>query len=155
MHLFFFFEFRPDWAVSADTGRYGRYGPSRPDFGRDGANFGRVGADFSRVGPIRESPRGTTRQGRAVCGVLPASPHPAATDASALAWEPCPCIPSSKRKHLDPTIYFPFSSPNQTHSKKFSFLFSFQSFSSTLFHLQTNTSKCIHHRSYFKVLFNI
>ena len=28
--FFFFFEFRPDWAVSADTGRYGRYGPSRP-----------------------------------------------------------------------------------------------------------------------------
>ena len=62
MHLFFFFfEFRPDWAVSADTGRYGRYGPSRPDFGRVGADFRRIGADFSRVGPIRDLPRGTTR----------------------------------------------------------------------------------------------
>ena len=27
--FFFFFEFRPDWAVSADTGRYGRYRPIR------------------------------------------------------------------------------------------------------------------------------
>ena len=44
------------------------------------------------------------------------------------------------KKHLDPTIYFPFSSPNQTHSKKIFFLFSLQNFPSTLFHLQTNTS---------------
>ena len=42
-------------------------------------------------------------------------------------------------KHLDPTIYFPFSPPNQTHSKKFYFPFSLQSFLSTLFHLRTNT----------------
>ena len=78
--------FRP---IPADIGRYGRYGPSRPDLGR-------VGADFSRVGPIRDSPRGTTRHGRAVCGVPPASPRPAASDASALAWEPRPCIPVYK-----------------------------------------------------------
>ena len=45
--FFFFFEFRPDSAVSADTSRYGRYGPSRPDFGR--------------VGPIQDLPRGTTQ----------------------------------------------------------------------------------------------
>ena len=45
--FFFFFEFRPDSAVSVDTGRYG---PSRPDFGRVGADFRRIGADFSRVG---------------------------------------------------------------------------------------------------------
>ena len=42
-------------------------------------------------------------------------------------------------KCLGPTIYFPSSPPNQTHSKNFSFLFSFQSFPSTLFHLHTNT----------------
>ena len=59
--FFFFFEFRLDSAVSADTGRYGRYGPSRPDFGHVGADFRRIGADFSRVGPIRDLPRGTTR----------------------------------------------------------------------------------------------
>ena len=61
--FFFVFEFRPNSAVLADTGRYE---PSRPDLGR-------VGADFSCVGPIREQPRGTTRHGRAVCGVPPAS----------------------------------------------------------------------------------
>ena len=59
--FFFFFEFRPDSAVSVDTGRYGRYGPSRPDFGRVGADFCRIGVDFSRVGPIRDLPRGMTR----------------------------------------------------------------------------------------------
>ena len=98
--FFFFFEFQPDSAVSADTGLYG---PSRPDLGRVGAdfsrvgaNFSRVGANFSRVGPIRELPRGTTRHGRAVCGVPPASPRPAASNASALAWEPRPCIPDTK-----------------------------------------------------------
>ena len=115
--FFFFLNFGPNRAVSADTGRfgqfrpipadtgryrpipanigrYGRYGPSRPDLGRVGADFGRVGADFSRVGPIRDSPRGTTRHGRAVCGVPPASPRPATSDAGALAWEPRPCIPA-------------------------------------------------------------
>ena len=44
-----------------------------------------------------------------------------------------------RRKHPGPTIYFPSFPPNQTHSKKFSFLFSLQSFPSILFHLQTNT----------------
>ena len=44
-----------------------------------------------------------------------------------------------RRKHSSPTIYFPSSTPNLTHSKKFSFLFSFESFSSILFHFQTNT----------------
>ena len=88
--FFFFLNFGPNRAISADTGRYG---PSRPDLGRVGADFGHVGADFSRVGPIRESPCGTTRHGRAVCGVPPASPRPAASDAGALAWEPRPCIP--------------------------------------------------------------
>ena len=44
-----------------------------------------------------------------------------------------------KRKHLGSTIYFPSSPPNQTHSKKFFFPFSLQSFPFTLFHLQTNT----------------
>ena len=101
--FFFFLNFGPNRAVLADIGRYG---PSRPDFGRIGADFGRVGADFSRVGPIRESPRGTTRHGRAVCGVPPASPRPAASDAGALAWEPRPCIPAWEslylsRKYLD------------------------------------------------------
>ena len=85
--FFFFFEFRLDSAISADTGRYGL---SRADLGR-------VGADFSRVGPIRESPRGTTRHGRVVCGVPPASPRLAASDAGALAWEPRPCIPANHR----------------------------------------------------------
>ena len=61
--FFFVFEFRPNSAVLADTGRYG---PSRPDLGL-------VGADFNRVGPIRDSPRGTTQHGRAVCGVPPTS----------------------------------------------------------------------------------
>ena len=44
-----------------------------------------------------------------------------------------------KRKHLNPTIYFPSSPSNQTQSKKFTFLFSLQKFSSTIFQLQTNT----------------
>ena len=91
--FFFFLNFGPNRAVSADSADTGRYGPSRPDFGRVGADFGRVGADFSRVGPIRESPRGTTRHERAVCGDPPASRRPAASDAGALAWEPRPCIP--------------------------------------------------------------
>ena len=43
------------------------------------------------------------------------------------------------RKHLDPTIYFPSSLLTKHTSKKFSFLFSLQSFPSTLFYLQTNT----------------
>ena len=73
--LFFFLNFGPKRAVSADSADTGRYGPSRPDLGRVGADFGRVGADFSRVSLIRESPRGTTRHGRAVCGVPPASPR--------------------------------------------------------------------------------
>uniref|UniRef100_A0A7N2L3V5 Uncharacterized protein n=1 Tax=Quercus lobata TaxID=97700 RepID=A0A7N2L3V5_QUELO len=64
---------------------------SRPDLGR-------VGADFSRVGPIRELPRGGTRHGRAVCGVPPASPRPAASDAGALGWMPRPCIPEQNRR---------------------------------------------------------
>ena len=72
---FFFFFWISAWL--------GRYGPSYPDLGR-------VGADFSRVSPIRESPRGTTRHGRAVCGV---PPRPAASNAGALAWESRPCIP--------------------------------------------------------------
>ena len=38
-------------------------------------------------------------------------------------------------------IYFPSFPLNQTHSKKFSFLFSFQIFLSTLFQLQANTPK--------------
>ena len=104
--FFFFLNFGPNRAVSADTvrfgryrpiladtGRYrpipadiGRYGPSRPDLGR-------IGADFGRVGPIWESPRGTTWHGHAICGVPPASPRPAVSDAGALAWEPHPCIP--------------------------------------------------------------
>ena len=46
----------------------------------------------------------------------------------------------SSRKHPMPTIYFPSSSPNQTHSKMFSFPFSLISFPFILFHLQTNTS---------------
>ena len=59
--------------------------------------MGRVGANLGRVGPIRESPHGMTRHGRAVCGVPPASPCPAASDAGALAWEPRPCIPIDKQ----------------------------------------------------------
>ena len=39
------------------------------------------------------------------------------------------------RKHPNPTIYFPFSLPNQIHSKEFSFPFFLQNFSSILFHL--------------------
>ena len=70
--FFFFFEFRPDSAVSADTGRYGL---SRPDLGRVGADFRLIGANFSRVGPIRDLPCGTTRHGRSICGVPPASPR--------------------------------------------------------------------------------
>ena len=44
-----------------------------------------------------------------------------------------------ERKYMDPTIYFSFSLPNQTHSKKIFFPFSLQCFPFTLFHLQTNT----------------
>ena len=129
--FFFFFEFRPDSAISADTGRYG---PSRPDLGRVGADFGHVGADFSRVGPIRESPCGTTRHGRAVCGVPPASPRPAASDAGALAWEPRPCIPDRHTHCLyHPSFvvghyYFITQVTNSTHKKNFKHqLYLFQS----------------------------
>ena len=62
LHLFFFFfEFRSDSAVSAVSADTGRYGSSRPNFGRIGADFRRIGANFSRVSPIRDLPRGTTR----------------------------------------------------------------------------------------------
>ena len=44
-----------------------------------------------------------------------------------------------RSKHLCHTIYFLSFSPNQKHSKKFSFLFSLQNFLSALFYLQTNT----------------
>ena len=49
-----------------------------------------------------------------------------------------------ERKYLGSIIYFPSSPPNQTHSKKFSFPFSLQSFPSTLFHLQTGLSFFLH-----------
>ena len=48
------------------------------------------------------------------------------------------------KKHLSLTIYIPSSQSNQTKSKKFSFPFSFQSFPSTLFYLQTNTPLELH-----------
>ena len=44
-----------------------------------------------------------------------------------------------EKKNLGPTIYFPSCLPNKIHSKKVYLPISFQSFSSTLFHLQTNT----------------
>uniref|UniRef100_A0A7N2R348 Uncharacterized protein n=1 Tax=Quercus lobata TaxID=97700 RepID=A0A7N2R348_QUELO len=48
--------------VNDEMGRYGRYRPSRPDFGRVGADFGRIGAELSRVGPRRaESVNATWR----------------------------------------------------------------------------------------------
>ena len=43
------------------------------------------------------------------------------------------------RKHSDLTIYFLSSYPTKRTLKKISFLFSLQSFPSTLFYLQTNT----------------
>ena len=111
--FFFFLNFGPNRAVSADTGRFGRFRP----ISADTADTDRVGpiwaasapisaasapilAASARVGPIRDSPRGTTRHGRAVCGVPPASPRPAASDAGALAWEPRPCIPEDNSSAL-------------------------------------------------------
>ena len=91
--FFFFFEFRPK------SGRFGRYRPISADTGRYlpiRTDFGRVGADFSRVGPRRPDSGLATWHGRVVCGVPPASPRPAASDAGALAWEPRPCIPDIK-----------------------------------------------------------
>ena len=107
--FFFFFEFRPK------SGRFGRYRPIR----QIPADTDRVGpiwvasapmsapilATSARVGPIRDSPRGTTRHGRAVCGVPPASPRPAASDAGALAWEPRPCIPVKIQLNSQPTFF--------------------------------------------------
>ena len=86
MHFapFFYFEFRSDSADTADTDQVG------PIW----AALALISAASARVGPIREQPRGTTWHGRAVCGVPPALPRPAASDASALAWEPRPCIPN-------------------------------------------------------------
>ena len=49
-----------------------------------------------------------------------------------------------ERKHLDPTIYFPSSHPTKHILETLSFLFSFQSFSPTLFRLQTNTPLILH-----------
>uniref|UniRef100_A0A7N2MHU9 Uncharacterized protein n=1 Tax=Quercus lobata TaxID=97700 RepID=A0A7N2MHU9_QUELO len=79
--------FRP---VSADSGLFRPYRPYRSpaDIGR----YGPIRPDFGRVGPSRDPPRGATRDGRAVCGVPPASPRPAASDAGTPAWEPRPCI---------------------------------------------------------------
>ena len=88
--FFFFFEFRPD---SADTGQYGRYGPSRPDLGRVSADFSCVGVDFSHVSPIRESPRGMTQHDKARTRGLRRPSRVAASNAGVLAWEPRPCIP--------------------------------------------------------------
>ena len=79
--------FAPFFFFFLNFGLTGRYGPSRPDLGR-------VSADFSSVNSIRESPRGTTRHGRTVCGVPLALPRPAASDVGALAWESRPCIPA-------------------------------------------------------------
>ena len=102
--FFFFFEFRPDLAVSADTGLYG---PSRPDLGRVGADFSRVGANFSRVGAnfsrvaLRRPDSGLATWHDAVRRSTDARsaaslPRPAASDAGALAWELHPCIPGLK-----------------------------------------------------------
>ena len=60
------------------------------------------------------------------------------TQVSLYFWEKTFLV-GPRRKHQGLTIYFPFSPPNQTHLKKFSFIFSLQSFLSSLFHLQTNT----------------
>ena len=104
--FFFFFlisaqigPFRPIPSDSADTGRYR---PSRPDLGRVGTD---VGVDFSRVGPRQPDSGIATRHGRAVCGVPPASPRLAASDAGALAWEPRPCIPVKIQLNSQPTFF--------------------------------------------------
>ena len=73
--FFFFFEFRPESAVSADTGRFrpisadlGRYRPIPADSGSSRPESARVGARRSRIGSRRRAsvkttwdPRGPTR----------------------------------------------------------------------------------------------
>ena len=91
MFNFFFLNFgltRPYRPIQADTDRVGLIL----------ATLAPISAVSACVGPIQESQRGTTRHGRAVCGVPLASPRPAASDAGALAWEPRPCIPSYLRR---------------------------------------------------------
>ena len=85
--------------------------PIRSDSALIGANPSgsvRIGVRRSQIGASRRrfelrwresgNPRGTTRHGRAVCGVPPASPRPAASDAGALGQEPRPCIPTSDKE---------------------------------------------------------
>ena len=96
--FFFFFlnfgltrPFRPIQADTADTDRVGPIWAASVPISIESAP---ISAASACVGPIRELPRGTTRHGRVVCGVPPASLHPAASDSGALAWEPRPCIPA-------------------------------------------------------------
>uniref|UniRef100_A0A7N2LKJ6 Uncharacterized protein n=1 Tax=Quercus lobata TaxID=97700 RepID=A0A7N2LKJ6_QUELO len=72
----------------ADTADTDRFGP----ISAESARFWPRRPASARVGIRHVARRGTTRDGRAVYGVPPASPHPAASDAGALAWEPRPCI---------------------------------------------------------------
>ena len=72
---FFFFEFRPDSAVSADIGRYG---PSRPILVASvpiSAASAPISVASARFGTCYVARRGPMRQGRAVCGVPAASPR--------------------------------------------------------------------------------
>ena len=80
LHLFFFFEFWPDSAVTD------RVGPIL-------AASAPISAASARFGTCHVARRGSTRHGRAVCGIPAASLRPAALDAGTLAWEPRPCIP--------------------------------------------------------------
>ena len=102
--VFFFFPYRP---ISFFRPKHADILPIQSDSARIGENpsgSARIGVCRSRIGASRRrfeprrresgNPRGTTRHGRAVCGVPPASPRPAASDAGALGPEPRPCIPA-------------------------------------------------------------
>ena len=90
--FFYFFEFRPELAVSADMADSG---PSRPDSGRIISSRSRVGLRRRESAKITWNPRGTTRRdavGRSGSGVPCATLRPAASDAGAAPLVPRPCF---------------------------------------------------------------
>ena len=90
--FFFFFEFQPELAVSADTVDLG---PNRPDFGQIGPSRSRVGSRWRELAKSTWNPHGTTRRDTADCAgssVLCASPRPAVSDAGAAPPVPHPCF---------------------------------------------------------------
>ena len=85
LHLFFFFffEFRPDLAISADTDQVGPIWATLTPISAASAS---ISAASARFGNRHVARRSTDAQSAA------SLPRPAASDAGVLAWEPRPCI---------------------------------------------------------------